>query len=204
MWRWVRVALAAAAVLLLLLALWTPEPRRGPPSVGRAVNTDGATVRGANGETGPGRPLVRSREAPSLLVDRDNARVLYLSGVDLASGACTFSVCLDGGATWRAENSPRLEPFTGNCALGNAPPQNVRTELDQGPDGTLYYVFQGHNPAAGGGRSVLLGRSKDGGRTWATVVVDAAPTAPSPEEAEINFEADVAIGPDRPRPPAAL
>ncbi|MDQ4098134.1 MAG: glycoside hydrolase, partial [Actinomycetota bacterium] len=190
MWRWVRVALAAAAAILLLLALWTPEPRHGPPTVGRAVETDGA---------GTGRPLVRSHEAPDLLVDRQNSRLIYLSGVDLATGACTLSVSLDGGVTWRAENTPHLQPYSSNCGLGTVHPRNVRTELDQGPDGTLYYVFQGNDPDAGGTRSVLLGRSDDRGRTWSTVVVDPGPKATSPEQAQLNFQGHVAIDPDDPR-----
>lgn len=190
MWRWLRIGLAAAAVVLLLVAVWTPEPQSGPPTVGRAVQTDGAA---------PARPLVRSHEAPSLLVDRRSPRTVYLSGVDLVTGACTFSVSLDGGSTWRAENAPRLEPYTRNCALGSAHPQNVRTELAQGPDGTLYYVFQGNDPGAGGARSVLVGRSKDGGRTWSTTLVDAAPTVASPGDAELDFEGHIAVDPDHPK-----
>ena len=188
-WRWVRLGLAGAAVLLLLVALWTPERERGPATVGHTVLVN---------ESGPERPLVRSNEAPDILVDRENPDIVYLSAVELASGECRFYVSIDRGATWRAESAPRLDPYTSNCAMGEAQPQNVRTDLAQAPDGTLYYAFQGNDPTAGGTRSVLLGHSPDGGRSWDTVVVDPGPRAETREEAELNFQAHVAIDPDRP------
>ncbi|HEX6596437.1 MAG TPA: sialidase family protein, partial [Acidimicrobiales bacterium] len=184
-----RLGLAGAAVVLLLVALWTPEGRRGPATVGRTVLVN---------EFGPDRPFVRSNEAPDVLVDRDNPNLLYVSTVELSTGACRFYVSLDRGATWRAENAPRLDPWTQNCAMGSAQPQNVRTDLAQGPDGTLYYAFQGNDPDAAGTRSVLLGRSSDGGRSWGTVVVEPGPQAQEREQAELNFQAHVAVDPDRP------
>jgi hypothetical protein len=69
--------------------------------------------------------------------------------------------------------------------------------LREGPDGILYYAFQGNDPAAGGSRSVLLARSRDGGRSWTTVVVEPGPTATRAEEVEVNFESHVAIDPKR-------
>jgi hypothetical protein len=39
-----------------------------------------------------------------------------------------------------------LEPYTRNCAMGIATSQNLRTELKQSPDGTIYYVFQANAP----------------------------------------------------------
>jgi hypothetical protein len=217
-WRWVRVGLAGAAAVLLLLAVWTPSDRRGPTVVGHSVVVS---------EFEPQRPLTRSGEAPSLLVDRANPNVVYLSHVELTTGACKFSVSLDGGATWRPENAPELLPYTRNCALGGGHPQNVRTELKQGPDGTIYYAFQGNDPDAGGSRAVLLGQSSDGGRSWHTVLVHAGPTpldglrgpnavdglrgpnavdglrgpnaVEAPEEAELHFQAHVAVSSDDPR-----
>ncbi len=184
-----RLGLAGAAVVLLLVALWTPERKRGPATVGRTVLVN---------EFGPDKPFVRSNEAPDVLVDRDNPNLVYASSVELATGACRFYVSLDGGATWRAENAPRLDPWTQNCAMGSAQPQNVRTDLAQGRDGTLYYAFQGNDPDAGGTRSVLLGRSSDGGRSWGTVVVEPGPQAEERAQAELNFQAHVAVDPDRP------
>jgi hypothetical protein len=190
-WRWLRTALAATAVVLLLLALWVPTHSHGPATVSHATVVGDAAA--------ASRPLVRTAEAPSLLVDKDNPHVVYLADVDLASGACTFAVSTDGGATWRAEQPPRLDPYTSNCALGSAHPQNVRTDLQQGPDGTIYYAFQGNDTSAGGSRSVLLGRSTDSGRTWHTTLVDAAPPVKARADAELDFEAHVTVDPRRPK-----
>ena len=190
MWRWLRIGLAAAAALLLLLAVWTPSAHHGPPTVNRSVTLS---------DFDSTRALARSDEAPSLLVDRDNPRLVYLSDVDLITGSCRFSVSLDGGRTWRKENAPQLDPYTRNCALGSGRPQNVRTELTQGPNGTFYYVFQGNDPSAGGSRSVLVGRSDDAGRSWSTTVVDAGPKAASPEDAILNFEGHLAVDARNPK-----
>ncbi len=188
LWPLVRLGLAAASAVLLLLAVWIPEPRRGPPVVGRAVVASGA---------GADRPLVRSFEAPDLLVDRDDPSVLYLSGVELASGGCRFFVSPDAGASWQAESTPYLEPYTRACGLGGPMPQNVRTDLVQATDGSLFYVFGANDPGTGT-RSVLLARSRDRGRSWRTTVVDPAGPPSSPEEAELNFQAHVAVDPDHP------
>lgn len=143
-------------------------------------------------------PLTRDDEAPSLVVDRREPSTAYLAEVEMDRGACRFYVSTDHGATWRSEAAPSLEPYTQDCAMGSAQPQGIRTELQQGPDGTLYYVFQGSDPSAGGTRSVLLGRSSDGGRSWRTVAIDAGPNATQPGEVEVNFAAHLAVDPSRP------
>ena len=68
----------------------------------------------------------------------------------MASGACRFAVSTDRGATWRQENAPVLEPYTKNCAMGYATSQNLRTELIQAPDGTIYNIFQANAPDKNG------------------------------------------------------
>ena len=78
MWRWLRIGLAGAAALLLLLAVWTPTHRRGPPEVNRSVTLS---------EFDSTRALARSDEAASLVVDRNNANLVYLSDVDLTTDA---------------------------------------------------------------------------------------------------------------------
>jgi len=188
-WRWFRIGLAGAAALLLLLAVWTPTHRRGPPVVSRSVTLS---------EFDAARALARAEESPSLVVDRRNQRLVYLSDVDLTTGACRFSVSLDGGRTWRREQAPRLDPYTRNCAMGSGRPQNVRTELAQAPNGTLLYAFQGNDPAASGSRSVLVARSRDAGRSWSTTVVDAGPRVAEPEDAILNYMAHLAVDPKDP------
>jgi hypothetical protein len=83
--------------------------------------------------------------------------------------------------------------------MGKTGPQNIRTELTQGPDGTIYNVFQANDPDGGGGRSVLIGRSDDSGRTWQTSAIAAAPIAPEAIELEVNFEAHITIDPGNQR-----
>lgn len=142
--------------------------------------------------------LTRQYEAPSLLVDRSDPDVVYLSAVHLQDGECRFFRSQDGGLTWARDlPAPQLEPYT-NCGLVGGP-QNIRTELKQAPDGTLYYLHHAHDPGAGGTRSILLGRSGDGGGTWESTVVHAGPKATNEDEVEKNFEPHMAFDPDNPQ-----
>ncbi|MDQ6726973.1 MAG: glycoside hydrolase, partial [Actinomycetota bacterium] len=145
-------------------------------------------------------PLSRDEEGPALLVDKDDPNTVYLAYSEMATGACKFSVSTDRGATWRPEQAPQLDPFTQNCAMGSATSQNIRTELKQGPDGTIYDVFQANAPDLNGARSVLIGRSRDGGRSWQTVPIDAGTKATEAGvEMEVNFEGHIAIDPADPK-----
>jgi len=179
----------AAGVLGILVGACTVEAK-GPARMSAAVQVNRADK---------ALPLSRDEEGPALLVDRSDPNTVYLAYSEMSTGACRFSVSTDRGVTWRAEAAPVLEPFTRNCAMGKSGPQNIRTELVQGPDGTIYDVFQANDPNGGGGRSVLVGRSKDGGRSWQTSAVAAAPTSPDAVELEINFEGHIAVDPASPR-----
>ena len=81
---------------------------------------------------------------------------------------------------------------TGAWSRGN--PKNIRTELDQDSKGTIFYLFHAHDPAAGGARSILLGRSTDGGLSWKTSPVHVAPMG-TEEMTELNWQAHIAIDP---------
>ena len=108
--------------------------------------------------------LSRTHEAPSLLVDRNDPNTVYLAEVELQAGENRFYISADRGASWKRSEAPKLPPYT-DGGLGPASTKNVRTELEQDSKGTLYYLFHAHDPSAGGARSVLLGRSTDGGLT---------------------------------------
>ncbi len=182
--------LLAACVLGVMVGACASEAD-GPATASSAVQVN-------RGEKA--LPLTRDEEAPALLVDKDDPNTVYLAYSEMNSGACKFAVSTDRGATWRQENAPVLEPYTKNCAMGYATSQNIRTELIQGPDGTIYNVFQANAPDKNGSRSVLLGRSRDSGRTWQTVAIDPGNRAPEPGvEMEVNFEGHVAIDPANPR-----
>ncbi|MEX0658696.1 MAG: sialidase family protein [Egibacteraceae bacterium] len=142
-------------------------------------------------------PLVRMHEGPSVLLDADDPDTAYLADVDLANGTCEFAVSTDGGDTWEERPAPELEPFT-DCGYGAANPKNIRTQLDQGPDGTLFSVFHAQDPDAGGSRSVLLGRSSDQGQSWDTSLVYSPGDAREGEDIEVNFVPHVAVDPDDP------
>lgn len=135
----------------------------------------------------------RTHEAPSLLVDRRDPNTVYLAEVELQAGEARFYVSSDRGSTWKQSEAPKLAPYT-DAGLGPGNPKNIRTELAQDSKGALYYLFHAHDPASGGSRSVLLGRSTDKGLTWKTSVVVAAPPA-TPEAAEMNWQAHLAIDP---------
>ncbi len=155
----------------------------------------------------------RTHEASFLMIDEDDADTVYLSESELQTGDCRLYVSTNQGGTWSAveetvdslvetekdpgaEQSPEVAPHT-DCTLGSGS-QNIRTELDQAPDGTLYYLFAGnHSNPAVLSRTVLLGRSDDGGSSWETTIIDDG-TRSAPTEVEVNFQAHMAIDPDNP------
>ena len=138
----------------------------------------------------------RSNEAPAVLIDEEDPNTAYLAEVELGTGECKFYVSADRGATWSPRQAPTVSPPARSCGPGSAGPQNIRTELVQGPDGTLYQVFQANASPDGGGRSVLIGRSTDKGGTWRTTpIVTAKPPTPSGDEVELNFAGHIAIDP---------
>lgn len=144
-------------------------------------------------------PIARLHEAPAVLIDQDDPDTVYLGQVEMLTGSCRFYRSDDGAQTWRAMPAPELEPFTQNCAMGTATSQNIRTELQQTPDGTVYMVFQANAPNRNGSRSVMLGRSSDGGNTWETVPIDPGEIAPEPGFLmQVNFEGHLAIDPSNP------
>ncbi|MEW6155062.1 MAG: sialidase family protein [Actinomycetota bacterium] len=183
--------LAGCAVALGVMAgACSSSTTAGPPEASRA-----AQVNAFDDEV----PLSRSHEGPAVVVDKDDPNIVYLAHVELITGECRFAVSVDRGATWRQENAPELLPFTRNCAMGAALPQNLRNELQQGPNGDLYWVFQANAPDRNGTRSVMLGRTSDGGRSWTTTAID--PGAPAPEpgvQMEVNFQGHLAIDPADP------
>lgn len=183
--------LLAACVLAVMVGACSDSAGKGAASAGSAVQVNRAEKV---------LPLTRDEEGPALLVDKDDPDTVYLAYSEMTSGACRFAVSTDRGLTWRLENAPSLEPYTRNCAMGYATSQNIRTELIQAPDGAIYNVFQANAPDKNGSRSVLVGRSSDGGRTWRTVAIDPGNRAPEPGiEMEVNFEGHLAIDPANPK-----
>lgn len=121
---------------------------------------------------GWGQPVSSLESSRRGEVENVLPRSVYLGSVELTTGTCAFSASTDGGATWEELDTPDLLPYT-DCGFGAADPKNIRTELKQGPDGTLCFRLHAQDPKAGGTISVLLGRSSDEGMTWETSVVHA-------------------------------
>src|SRR5215218_3989169 len=163
--------LFAVCVLAVMVGACSDNGGKGAANAGSAVQVNRAEKV---------LPLTRDEEGPALLVDKDDPNTVYLAYSEMTSGACRFAVSTDRGTTWRQENAPTLEPYTKNCAMGYATSQNLRTELIQGPDGTIYNVFQANAPDRNGSRSVMLGRSRDSGRSWQTVAIDPGRRAVEP------------------------
>lgn len=182
----------------------------GAPAAGAAVPSEAGPDVLVTDDTA----LSRTHEASHLLVDHDSGRT-YLSEVELQSGDCRVYTSADQGGSWEPveatvdtpleqedaeaeiEPAPETEPHV-DCGLGSTGPQNVRTHLAQGPDGTVYVAFHANDPDGEGIRSVLVGRSDDDGETWQTAVVAEAPDVDSSGEIEVNFEPHVAVDPDDP------
>jgi hypothetical protein len=183
--------LVSVIVLALGAAACSSDSASGPAEAAKNVQVDAFDKV---------LPLSRAHEGPALLIDKDDPDTVYLANSEMISGECRFYVSVNRGASWRQENAPVLEPFTKNCAQGYATSQNLRTELQQGPDGTIFLVFQANAPDRNGSRSVMLGRSRDGGRSWQTVAIDPGAIAPEPgQQMEVNFEGHLAIDPANPR-----
>lgn len=139
------------------------------------------------------RVLARTHEAPSLLQDQANSNTVYLADQEMLAGECRFYTSGDRGQTWVKGTAPKVAPYT-SCSTGGSQPQNVRTELKQDAQGTLFYLTHAVDPSAGGARSVILGRSTDRGKTWTGVAVAPAPK-PDDNGIQVNFQAHMAIDP---------
>lgn len=194
------VGILALTIFALTACGSTPQGQVNDFAV-RVTHDTQPTLAAFNAAAGPendntARLYTRAHEAPDLLRDNSNPDVLYLSEVELLSGDCRFYRSTDQGDSWTEMPAPRLEPFT-NCGMGAVGPQNIRTELKQAADGTIYYAYHAHDPSKGGARSVLLGRSTNGGQSWKTTVIAEAPR-PSNGLVQVNFEPHIAIDPNNP------
>ena len=186
-----RSSVAAAVLLALVGAACSSDSPDGPAEAAANVQVN---------KFDDVIALNRLHEGAAILIDKDDPDLVYLGNTEMTSGECRFYVSTDRGVNWRQENAPELQPFTRNCAQGGATSQNLRQELQQGPDGTLYNVFQANSPDRNGSRSVMLGRSTDGGRSWETVPIDPGRIAPEPGvEMEVNFEGHLALDPNNPQ-----
>lgn len=138
--------------------------------------------------------LAHQLEVPTLFAERNDPNLVYLSGVELRTGTCTFYTSTDHGYTWAQGTAPSLAPYT-DCGPGSGQPLNFRTTMAEGSDGTLFLAYAAENPAASGPRNVLLARSTDRGHNWTVTAVDTPPQPAAGAKPEEDFEPHVAVDP---------
>ena len=135
----------------------------------------------------------RTFEGPAAAIDPTDDRRVFLAAADLQAEKCMVYRSLDRGATFRQLDGPDFRPFT-DCGLNKAGiSKNVRQRLVFDPEGVLYWVVAVADPAAQGGRSIVLARSTDAGDTWATTTVARAPIPADPVDAVANFVPDLFV-----------
>ncbi len=133
-------------------------------------------------------------DAPSLAVNPVNPSALALADVELQTGKCVTQLSLDGGRTWVTGGDPDSIGYS-NCSMpsGSVFSTAVTTALAFDKRGTLYYAFTAARPHDGYSASLLLGRSKDGGRTFGTTVVSRQPASLEAKKAVIDYTPALAI-----------
>lgn len=138
------------------------------------------------------KTTTRQVEVPTLLAERNDPNLVYLSGVELRTGTCRFFTSTDHGYTWNEGTAPSLAPYT-DCGPGSGQPLNFRTTMAEGSDGTLFLAYAAENPAADGPRNILVARSTDRGHNWTVTAVDTPPQPAAGSKPEVDFEPHVAV-----------
>lgn len=143
----------------------------------------------------------RTYEGPAAAVDPTDPSRVFVAASNLQSARCSIHRSTDGGRSFTELEGPDFEPFS-DCGFNQAGlPKNMRMRLAVDAEGVVYWVVAVAEPAAKGGRSIVLARSGDRGDSWSTTVVSRAPAVSSPDEAVGNFVPDLFVSPfgDTPR-----
>lgn len=138
--------------------------------------------------------ITRTYEGPAVAISPEDPARVFVAAADIQTNGCHIFRSNDEGRTFVELAGPDFGEFT-DCGLNKGADlaQNIRMGLVFDPDGVLYWAVAVADPAALGGRSVVLARSEDGGDSWDTTVVAEAPTPSKPEDAVANFEPDVFV-----------
>ena len=165
----------------------------GPVPVPALADTTAEVGRAARVSRSPA--VTRSFEGPTAAIDPRDGDKVYVAAADLLTNTCHVFRSQDRGRSFRELKGPDFGPLT-DCGLNKGGiPQNVRMKLAFDPEGVLYWVVAVADPAAQGGRSVVLARSTDEALTWSTTIVAAAPIPARREDAAANFVPDLFIDP---------
>jgi hypothetical protein len=172
-----RVVLVSAA----LLAVVGPAGAADEVRPGRAVRVTDTPV------------VARTFEGPAAAVDPTDDKRVFLAASDMAAEKCMIYRSLDRGAKFQQLEGPDFRPFT-DCGLNKAGiSKNLRQRLMFDTDGVMYWAVAVPDPAAMGGRSIVLARSTDAGDPWTTTVVSRAPVPADPVDAVANFVPDLFV-----------
>lgn len=107
--------------------------------------------------------LSRTYEAPAAAIDPTDASRVFVAVANLQDDSCSVHRSTDGGRTFARLDGPDFGTFT-DCGFSKAGlPKNMRMRLAFDPEGVLYWAVAVAEPAAMGGRSIVLARSSDHG-----------------------------------------
>ncbi len=120
----------------------------------------------------------RAYESAYVAADPKNANHVVVTDSDMLDNRCAWHTTLNRGKDW-IDGLFALPPGFVGCRLNGASGGHVPNgSVVMGPTGTIYSVFGSANPEQGRGDQILLAKSTDGGRTFATAQAVAKPPAP--------------------------
>jgi hypothetical protein len=129
---------------------------------------------------------------PSVAVDPTDDRVLAVAEGDAFGGACSVHVSVDRGLSWREASQPEIPDQWTKCTFTNL---GTVADVAFGPDGTLYYAFNGFDPESSEGQ-VFLARSDDLGETWETTGLPRVERDVDEGEFGLDAQPSIAIDPN--------
>lgn len=151
--------LSSAVSVLLLAGVVAALPAAGQEE----ESSDEVEVDAAVQVTADADPA-RGHVMPAVAVNPQDERVLAIAEGDAVGGPCAVHVSDDYGLSWRQVSQPEIPARWVRCTFTNL---GTVADVAFGPDGTLYYGFNGFDPETSEGQ-VFLARSDDLGETWET------------------------------------
>jgi hypothetical protein len=193
----------SAVLVLVACGVVVAADAPGPASGQAAGGNVTANVRVGTDNLDP----FRGGDIPAVAADPADPRHIVMANDNFVTGECEFRVTFDGGSSWDAGKLKAPDGFLSppcrtlssggyphmNQSLSFGTGQNVYTVFDS-PKGAQQ-VFGAPSFGQGQADSVLVARSSDGGRTFATAVVAIA----APDGAPFPFYIRPTLG-VQPRP----
>lgn len=163
--------LTAALIASAAVAVVAAAPASAHRGQAAAVSTSSSTLRvGPNVPLFPTSDPIYGRDAVGLAVNPTNSKHLVALYSDYATQWCEVAVSTNGGTKWRRTRLKAPSGFiTPPCTVGSHLSNFVDGGIAFGKGNTVYVTFaSGIIDAAGDsqGKSVLVSRSNDGGRTF--------------------------------------